>query len=416
MRRQFAEAIFYVNSATLGNKKLPRFKNLNYHARMYITTLLLTISCLVSPAHAREPIDLSLDVTTKAGASKQEAFDQATEDATRKTAEDLVGSDKLGPVWPQIKNKLLKNTARYVLFIRGSAASETPEGSKTTVQMRLSPDGLETLLREFGVFNGASVRVLPLIAVTEPQGTRYVWWSESTDPRLATAAQEYFKRTIQQLNASARGKSIYIMDPLNPSLRAGIPASYRTETLRHEDQLLLARYLKADVVLSGRVEVVRSAQGPQLNLNFEMWQARNGHSIAESQRAEPLPGELLKVVAQAVDQSAKRSFTDLSARLGDAASGGAFNLNTLKLAVTGVLNYRQQADLKKVLGELREIRSLRDRLFEPGRVVYEIESPATGPELVRVLRAASLRGFAAAASESGEDGVILNVRPVPTGG
>ena len=416
MRRQFPEGIFYVKSPTLGNKKLPRSKKLNYHARMYITTLLLTISCLVARAHAREPIDVSQDVTLKVGASKQEAFDQATENATRKLAEDLVGPDKVGANWAQLKNKLLKNSSRYVLFIRGAAAVDTPDGAKTTVQMRLNPDGLESLLREFGLYNGASVRVLTLVSVSEPQGSRYAWWADAGDGGRANLAQDYFKRVIGQLNAAARGKSIYIMDPLNQGLRAGIPASYRTETLRREDQLLLARYLKADVVLSGRVDVTRAAGGAQLSENFEAWQVRNGRTITESARAEPLPTETPKAVGAMIEQASKRALGELTTKLGEAAAGGALNLNTFKLAVVGALNYPQATELKKVLTEAREVRALRDRLFEPGRVTYEVDSALPGPELARALRGLPARGFAIAITEATDAEVVLTVRPVSPGG
>ena len=399
-----------------GNKKLPRSQNLNYDARMYTMILLLTISCLVPKALAREPSDVSIDVTQRPGASKQDAFDQATEEATRRTAENLVGPDKLGPVWAQIKGRLLKNSARYVLFIRGAAASDTPEGPKTTVQLRISPDALETLLREFGLYDGASVRVLPLIAVTEAHGTRYAWWSEAMAGQPNGLAQDYFRRVIQQLNLVTKGKSVYVMDPLNPSLRAGIPASYRTETLRHDDQLLLARYLKADVVLTGRVDVNKTTAGPRLDLAFELWQARSGRTIGEAARADQLTTDAVKVVNPALDQSAKRAFADLTTKLIDAAAGGALNLNTLRLGLAGNLSYRQQTELKKQLGEVREVRALRDRLFEPGRVTYEVDTPLAPAELARVIARAAPKGFVITAGETGAEGLVLNVRPVSPGG
>ena len=384
---------------------------------MNITAVLaIAFLCLLDPSTsaAREPTDVSLEILLKAGEGKQEAFDQATEQATRKLGEDLIGPEKIESAWAHTKSKILKNSARYVLFIRGSAPTDGPEGQKVTVQMRLAPDALETLLREFGLFSGASVRVLPMFQVAEARGSRYAWWAGGDEG--PTPSLDYFKRTLAQLNGVAKGKSIYIMDPTSAGLRAGIPSSYRTETLRREDQLLLAQYLKADVVISGRVDVTKAGDQTRLNLNFEVWQARTGRAVTDAGRSEVVPSDQPKVVAQALDQATKRVFSELTTKLGEAAAGGALNLNTVRLVTEGNLNFRQQSDVRKALGELREIRAVRERLFEPGRVTYEVDTPKTGTELGRVLERTRLGNFGVAVAEARDEGVILNVRPVPSGG
>ena len=56
--------------------------------------------------------------------AKQDAFDQAIEQTTQKLTEELLGPEKSARYWPSLKPKLLKNSTRYVVFIKGSPPVE----------------------------------------------------------------------------------------------------------------------------------------------------------------------------------------------------------------------------------------------------------------------------------------------------
>ena len=108
---------------------------------------------------------MSLEVVSaKTGnEAKQEAFDQATEEATHRLTEELLGPERAAKVWPTVKPRLLKNSSRYVQFIKGSQISEMNGQTKVQVQMRISSDNLETFLREIGVMGGGTIRLLPCL-------------------------------------------------------------------------------------------------------------------------------------------------------------------------------------------------------------------------------------------------------------
>lgn len=362
-------------------------------------------------ANCRELTDISLEIATQkqGNEAKQEAFDRATEEATHRLTEELLGPERTAKVWASVRSKLLKSSTRYVQFIKGSV----PVDGKVQVQMRISADNLETLLREAGALGNQSVRLLPLVAVSEPQGTRYVWWADASESKKTTLAQDIFKKFFQQVNARFKSKNVYVLDPTNASFRMGVPSSYRSEGLSREDVILLAQYLKADVVLSGRVDVVRAeGSGPRLNYDLQLWQAKVGRGLTETQRSEPAPSEVPKVLLSALDQNNERILTEFAQKLQEAIMAGSLNLNTVRIAVEGPLAYKQQADFKRQLSSVREIKLLRERLFEVSRVTFEAETAVKAAELAQSLKRAQFPQFKMDVESVRDDSLVLSVTPL----
>ncbi|HMN68687.1 MAG TPA: hypothetical protein PKC28_09115, partial [Bdellovibrionales bacterium] len=305
--------------------------------RILALFLTLFIALVTGAAQARELADLNLDIVSakRGNEAKQDAFDQATEEATRRLTEELIGADKFSKLWPSLRPKLLKSSTRYVMFIKGAAPQDTADGSLVQVQMRLSTDALEALLRELGASGGGTVRLLPLIILSEPKGTRYSWWTDQTDAKMApSAAKELYAKLHQQMVTRFKAKNIFVLDPSSASFRGSVPANYRFENLRREDQQSLAHYLKSDVVLSGRVEAAPGS-GLRLVYDLQLWQARSGRGVAEVQRVEPLVSDNAKVLAASMEAANGKVADELAAKLGEIVSAGALNLNVVRIEVTG---------------------------------------------------------------------------------
>ncbi|MGZ3723490.1 MAG: hypothetical protein ACXVA9_11195 [Bdellovibrionales bacterium] len=358
---------------------------------------------------------MSLDITSEKSGSeaKQDAFDQALLQATQRLTEEILGPEKSARYWPTLQPKLLKNSTRFVLFVKSSAPEVKAGVTHVMVNMKLSPDNLETLLREEGVLTSAGIKVLPLIDVTDGKGGHYVWWAGSLDEEKQTLAQDMFKRFYGRLSAKFKAKNIYVLDPTNSSFRLSVPASYRAEVLRREDQMLLAQYLKADVVLSGRVVIGRQVQDNgnlKLSYDLQLWQAKSGRQIGDVSRAEALSSDLPKVVQAVLEQSDGKVLDELAGRLNEAVTGGNLNLNVVKVSVNGAMSYRQQAEFKRLLGQLREIKVLKERMFEPTRVIFEAETSTTGTELAKVLQKARFPLYTVAVDGAQDDSLALSVR------
>lgn len=378
--------------------------------------LLSLIVAFVTPvAGARELTELTLDISTnKDGAdAKQDAFDQATEQATQKLTEELLGAERFARYWPGLGPKLLKNSTRFVLFVKGSVAQQVGGVTHITVNLKLSPDSLENILREEGVLGSNAVRVLPLVEFSDGRGGRYLWWAAAADDEKTGPAQDMFKHFFQRLAAKFKAKNIYVLDPTSTSFRMGVPATYRSENLRREDQMSFAQYLKADVVLSGKVIIghqVLNNSDLKLAYDLQLWQARSGRSVVEVQRAESLASDAPKVVQALLDQSDVKVLDELAGRMSEAMSSGGLNLNVIKLQVNGSMSYRQQAELKRLLSQLREIKVLKERSFEPAKVVFEAETAVTGVELAKTLKKTKFPLYTIAVDAAQDDSLAMTVR------
>lgn len=384
---------------------------------MFRKNLLLSIaiSVLVSTGwavHARELTDMNIQISSdKQGSeAKQEAFDKATAEATLKLTEEILTPERAAKYWSNLKPKLLKNSARYVIFIKGSPPEVSGGLTRINVQLRLSGDALEGLLREEGLLSSGTVRVLPVVQISEQNGTPYTWWAEKLE---GGGPPEIFKKFMVQLATKFKARNAYVMDPLNPSFRLSVPSAYRTEVLRREDQALLAQYLKADVVVSGNVAVQKvKAEGSEVKLVFDLqiWQAKSGREIGAIQREEVVASLQPKVLLAALDQAGGKVVDELSAKLGEVLAMGGLNLNLIKLSVKGNLDFRQQTDFRKLLAGLREVKVLRERLFEPTRVIYEIETAASGQDLAKSVQQANFPAFAVEVEDSQDNSLALSVR------
>lgn len=366
-------------------------------------------------AVARDLTDFQIDITSakRGSEAKQEAFDQATEEATRQLSEQLLGAERSAKIWSQVASKVLKNSTRYVLFIKGSAPQDIPGGTKIQVQMRLSPDGLEALLREVGAMAGGTVRLLPLVQVSDVAGSRYTWWADTGDEKNPRPAKEHFRRVLKLMSSQFKGKNVYLLDPSSASFRSSIPASYRMEALRREDQSLLAQYLKADVVMSGKVDVIRprsDSPDNQVHFAIQLWQTKTGRIIAEAVRSETVTGDSVKAVAAVMEQVGNKVLNELADKLGETISSGNLNLNVIRLSIVGSLGYRQMAEFRRLLGNVRDIRVLKERLFEPHRTTFEAETSTSGQELAKLIEKANFSEFRVAVDSVQDDSLVLSVR------
>jgi hypothetical protein len=175
--------------------------------------------------------------------------------------------------------------------------------------------------------------------------------------------------------------------------------------------MLLAQYMKADVVLSGRVMVSRQDSGVKLSYYLQLWQARSGRQIGDGvTRIEPLSSDTPKIVLSTLEQSDAKVADELAARLGEVVASGNLNLNVVKVQIDGSMSYRQQAEFKRQLAQLREIKVLKERLFEPQRVIFEAETGATGTELAKAVQKAKFQLYTVSVEGAQDDSLALSVR------
>jgi hypothetical protein len=364
---------------------------------------------------ARDLLDETVEVTTsKVGPeARQDALDQAVEQVTERLTEEILGAEKKSKYWANLRPKLKKSSTRFVISIKGSQPVQTGATTKISVSMRVSPDNLETLLREEGVLSSGDIRILPLIAIVDARGIPYTWWTDFSEDGKPNPLEEPFKKFLVQMQNQLKGKGPVLVDPTSSSFKMGVPSVYRVGALRREDQLLLAQFLKADVVLTGKIESARlRTENMDLKLiyDLQMFQSRSGRSISEVLRTEPLTSDQIKVVSQQMELVSPKVIQTLVGPLLEATTSGSLNLNVVRIEINGSMNYKQGSELKRLISQLRDVRALRERWIESGRVVYEAEASVSGQDLAKVIEKSRFPDFRVEVSSSRDDGLALSVK------
>ena len=387
----------------------------------YFACILLSVLLFIQPALARDIIEQTIAVTTEKTGSeaKQAAFDKAVEEASFMAAQEILGPEKGLKIWPTIKAKILKNSTRYILFIKGSQPQPVAGGSQISVALRLSIASLEAVLREDGILattEDGSVRILPLISFSDSSGLSYSWWADVAETDAVSGlSKDLFKQFQTQMVSLFKSKSVYVFDPTQPSFRLAVPGNLRGEGLRREDQSTMAQYFKADAVVSGSVRLVKiRPDSAQLRLEYDLslWQAKTGRILTDVQRMVDLVQvDSIKATLQQTETSNAKILDEMAVKVADAISSGALNLSVVRLAINGNLSYSQMAAFKKaLLDQTRELRGLKERLFEPGRATFEADSQLPGSDLVKVLANFRSPQYQVDVRDGGAQGVLLWVK------
>lgn len=154
-----------------------------------------------------------------------------------------------------------------------------------------------------------------------------------------------------------------------------------------------------------------------------MLPVQGGRTVAEISRTlETDVGPSAIVVKKKIEKEIADISRDLASQVFEAWTRGTLAATTLRLAVKGSLTPRQLSEFRSQLMKsksMRDIKAIKKRLFEPGRVIYEVDYAASPEDFRDKLKGLELAGFAGKSvvdSELGDaDGLTvpytLEVRP-----
>lgn len=354
-------------------------------------------------AHAaRPPLEITQDVVVSEQGSdaKQAAFQKAVEDASTKLISETIGPEALEKQAPRIK-QVLSRSEKYILFIKGSNPEPVPEGSRIKVEMKISLDNFEALLREYGLVQSASrsVKLLPLINwSTANGGMKSAWWVEAP----AGLGAKVWTKFENSLGARLKARNIKMAEGL--SLER-VPPAYRKRQLSREEQMALAKLFDASLVVVGDVRFVHEAATEKALVQTELVDVRSQKALENQQTSIGASGAnvtletLATKVAESVNEQVKA-----------AQGSGRMNLATFKLVIRGDLNYQKLDQLKKeLLEQVLDIRAMRDRRYTPGEFTFEAESNRQLSEIASQIRKARFAHMRVGTQEEGASSLILNV-------
>lgn len=359
-----------------------------------------------------------LDVETSKGgaAGQREAFEKAIEKASLELIDQMIGEPRRIKSASLIKSRILKNSGKYILLIKGKGFRTKNGGGEYTVQMKVSVPSLEALLLQEGLLyrSDGPPRILPLVSVIDRVESRSLsWWSEGSGGDKALL-KELGDKIHSGFKEEFRSRGFYVANPMGSALKGLVPTSLQRDNLGSEDLLFLARLLGAQVVLRGTVVISPQpgrSDAYRIQMKLSALHANNGRVIGEVSRVYGTDsGSLNAVVASKFNEVGVKALGDFATQVHDVWRSGIFGASLLSLDFKGDLNPKQLDALKsQMLAQFKELKNLKERLFENGRVVFESDTIASAQQLADRIQQAKFKGFQLKVSDVTSSGVSMRV-------
>lgn len=351
-------------------------------------------------AWGHPPMDVAQDVivSEQGPEAKQEAFRKAVEETSMKLITETVGTDAVEKQAARIK-QVLSRSDKYILFIKGSNPEPVPEGSRIKVEMKISLDNLEALLRENGMLQGSSrsPKLIPIIDWQDDASTiKYAWWVEPPSSRAA----KLWSKFLTSLQTRLKGRNVRLVDGM---ALERVPPALRKRNLNRTEQAALAKIFDASLIQFGEVQFSKTEDGDRAQVQTELVEASGQHTLGSGQvtvgPAKDGPEQLVGRISEAMNEQLKA-----------AQGSGRMNLASLKLVVQGLLSY-QNLELvrKELLTQVVDIRALKERMFAPGEFVFDAETNKSAADLVNAIRKAHFSQFKVDAQEGAAGSLMVKI-------
>ena len=323
--------------------------------------------------------------------ARQEILKKATQEVSLKYIKQMIGEIKAVRYQSAIQSKVLNQSDKYVLLIKGRNLRGRQEGGfQMTVNMKLSAKNLrEALLSEGLLYQlDGPPKVIPMIFfVDKIRGMRLNAWEEGFGqsplyPYLVDLEKEFKEKLFE--------KGFYFISPLDHNLLSSLPRVFLLKNTEEYDRDI-AMFFGAMVVIQGSVTIdkdMEKKEGLRVDVHLQGVHASHGRVIGELVRVYRVgPGPFHQVVPQTLSSVYPKMVEDLLVQLYRAWKQGIFGTLSVNLVLNGSLNYHQLSQFKKLLVQrLRSIKQVKERLFEPLRVTFELDSDVGSRELANHLK------------------------------
>jgi hypothetical protein len=334
----------------------------------------------------------------------------------REQAIELLGDTSYQKHKVDVENKIVKQASKFMPFINPGDTTQLPDRTfKMPVTLKVSMPSLRRLMLESGLMNeaGSPLSMIPVVSfIDRRKGQSVRWWlGETADPN-ARDVVDTNREVLRAMNVAFAKKGFWLAKP-SEGTEATAPEQARTEKPQGDALVALAKQFSAVLAVRGDVRISdtrEDGEGVTGSIKLEVVHPASGRVVADVSKSfstmtagKEMKTALLKSVVDASE--------DLARQVSDTWQRGTLNANSLRLAVRGDLNPKQLNAFKTALTtKVREVRNLRDRVFERGMVVMDVDFSGSPAPFASRLKALSLPGFTVRAAESSNDTVILDVQ------
>jgi hypothetical protein len=370
-------------------------------------------------AHAsRDVIETSFKGTSEkpAAQARQEIFQDAIEKVSKQFIQQIIGETKYNQNESTIKNKIIRESGKYVLFVKSLDTKSTASGTEMTVGMKLSLQSLQQLLLKEGLLYkmSGSPKVIPLIQIQDRvAGASYSWWVESLNKSSGTLSSP-LAILHQSLREGLMPLGFYFLNPIHPGFSAALPTVFQSESLPTDDELVVGEFFDGQIVISGGVLLKQGrkrADAYEIEVRLTARHTGNGRVVGEVIRTyETEAGPMARMIGDKAKEVFPDIAKDLTVQIHDAWKSGTFGSTLIRLVINGDFNFLKLNQFKnQLLTQVHGVKTLKERKFMPGQVVFEIDSDTTAEQISQSIQKTQFSQFSVQVSSGGVSEIELSV-------
>ena len=350
--------------------------------------------------------------------ARKRAIDKITEHIAFEMIKEEVGDRLFQENSEKIKEDVDVFKKRFIPFFKILKSEKVQDSYHFEVELKVSKEDLRRILKQRGLFKGRKKTgiILPFVEVNNQiNGESYHWWSSglSVSKSLEALAHDFEKELYQGF----LDKGFFMLRPQAFKLIHMIPGFLRKVYLTQTEMVQITDFKRGQLYISGQVNVLSSPlreNAYRIRAQLECKQSSNARTVAQATiSVDTASGNSLNQISGDVKKLALEVSEDLAGQIYELWRRGVLGSQTLQLVVTGDLDHRQIQEFKSLLGKKFGIKEgLAERLFEPGRVTFEMDYADGIETFLGKLKKTRFEGFMSQVVSNRADRVTLDVKPV----
>ncbi len=334
---------------------------------------------------------------------------------------EIIGEKRYQKNRTIVESRLVRESAKFIPFVQPGEIQKLPDGTwKMKIELKLSAGSLKKMIIDAGLFSDADtpVTILPMITTTDRmKGISFRWWMGDSQDEVRKPLVDWSRILENQLQRELMKQGFHLLLPLEGTISNQLPQPFRIDRASSQDLKMIGDYLGISMVVRGDIRVKESKDVPgawQVQVKLEVAPVQGGRTVAEISRTlETDSGPSSIAVRKKLEKDSSDLARDLSTQVFEAWTRGTLAATTIKLAVKSSLTPRQMAEFRIQFlksKSMRDIKALRERLYEPGQVTFEVDYAASPEDFREKLKKLELSTFQERVlSENGGDGVNLPI-------
>jgi hypothetical protein len=342
---------------------------------------------------------LTVEATSQAENAPEaarEIMQSAMAKVAREQALEILGEKKFQKNKGLIERKIVAEASKFIPISNSRNVTQEPDKSfKGQVDLKISLSSLRKIIQATGLLTDSDENavIIPFIVFRDAKNS-FSWWQNSHDESKKNL-NDISQLFDQSLSEDMFKNSFYVIKP-NPLLAQMLPEIFHSENLKKEDYKNLASFFHSNLIARGEVLIkASSAMAIEINLKIYVMQSSNNREIAEVARTITIERANVPSVLKARLQSIFGDVSkDLSNQVLETWQRGTLGSNSILVSVKGLGSPKQVQDFKNELRKnLKEVKGLKERIFESGQVTFEMEYSANETSIAERLKTAKLDSF-----------------------